>query len=179
MWNKICKSLHDDLHTEVLIRLSSKYWCSLCGISLEGVEGHFIVVVGLTDHKRAALGCWQDCWLTQHDRKAITNLIHIVFLYYVTLLLDYRKFLIGKISQPWSKLLGSAEIFRHLTYSTTTHGQYHCGWGKGQQFCNSWGEILRPLLAGCFCSFPGACETNTTPGVVQAKLISHLMLAWL
>lgn len=48
---------------------------------------------------------------------------------------------------------------------------------------NAGGEILLSLIAGFFCffliiiimicSFPGACETNSTPRVIQAQLISH------
>lgn len=35
---------------------STKYRHLLQGITLDDVEGHFIVVVGLTDHKMAVLG---------------------------------------------------------------------------------------------------------------------------
>lgn len=41
----------------ILIRLSTKYRHVLCGISLEDVEVHFVVVVGFANHKRAVLGC--------------------------------------------------------------------------------------------------------------------------
>lgn len=70
-------------------------------------------------------------------------------------------------------------LFSHWTHITATYDQKYNGMSTGQQYCNWYGQVLHTLLSGCFCSFPGACETNSTPGVVQAKLTSHSMLCWL
>lgn len=74
-----------DLNMKVI--LSTNYRHLLQGITLDDVEGHFIVVVGFTDHKMAVLGYWQPWCGTRHDGKAIMNLSHPVPFYYVILLL--------------------------------------------------------------------------------------------
>lgn len=112
---------------------------------------------------------WQLTRLSnsQNNETAISNRTHIVPLSFLRLHLDYRKCTLE------AKFLEQAEIFSHLTYSTTTYGWEHGGMSRGQQFCNSCGEILYPISSAVFLPIPGECQTNSTPGVIQAKLISH------
>lgn len=160
---------HAYLNMEVVITLST-----VPDILLRHVKSHFIVVG--TDHKMAVLGYWQDCWCTRTDEQDITNLSHTLPFYYVILLLDDIQF---HRFDCEGKCCNQPILFSHWTHITATYDQKYNGMSTGQQYCNWYGQVLHALLSGCFCSFPGACETNSTPGVVQAKLTSHSMLCWL
>lgn len=100
------------------------------------------------------------------------------FYYYVILLCIAGNFTQENIKRG-AKYLERAKIFSHLTHSNKRYDQCYIGPRMDQRLCNSCRETLHSLLAGCFYSFPGACETNSTPGVAQAKLISHSTVGWL